>query len=292
MARSQPNSGPKRSRDPVESFWDATYMQNAMTSAAAEPAAFIEPFLHAVGPVAGLQVLECGQGTGEITVGLARRGACVTCFDVSQVACEQTEARAALLGLSERVTALHASHQEVIDRLGTKRFAVICGRFFLHHIPAAEFVTLADRLLLPDGRCIFWENSARNPLLMFARTNIVGRFGIERHSDACEHPLTDSYLTELRSHFREVRSLFPREYFLFAGELQSLLLQLDRRASSAAAKRLVSVIWTATGVFDYRLGRILPSSLLKYGWWQLVYCKGRDVHRASAGTAGMPEPAR
>ncbi|MCL4543413.1 MAG: class I SAM-dependent methyltransferase [Chloroflexi bacterium] len=200
MMQSQLNDGPNAltTTDSVESFWDATYARNTMTSAATEPTAFIEPFLKAVGPVAGLQVLECGQGTGEITVGLARRGAHVTCFDVSPVACEQTEVRAALLGLSDRVTVLCASHQEVSDKLlGAKRFDVICGLFFLHHI--------------------------------------------------------------------------------------------DRRASSATAKRMVSAVWTATERFDYRLGRMLPSSLLKYGWWQLVECKELAVHLAAAGT---PELAR
>ncbi|MCL4543834.1 MAG: class I SAM-dependent methyltransferase [Chloroflexi bacterium] len=274
--------------DPVESFWDAAYGATVISRAAAEPGAFIDTYLDAVGTVAGLRVLECGQGTGEITVGLARRGAHVTCFDVSAVACEQTRARAAILGLGERVTVLCTSHLQVAREIDAMRFDVVCGRFFLHHIPAVEFVNLARHVLSPVGRCIFWENSARNPLLMFARNYIVGRFGIERHSDAREYPLTDSYLEELRCYFRDVRASVPRDYFLFAGELQPLLMQLDRKAKNAAAKRAIGLVWEATGRVDHRLGRVLPSRLRRYGWWQLVECKALDVEGVSVSTGGMP----
>ena len=56
-------------------------------------------------------------------------------------------------------------------------------------------------VLKPGGVGIFAENSVNNPLLMLARRNLVGRYGIPRWSVPGEHPLWRADVERLRIAF-------------------------------------------------------------------------------------------
>ena len=48
--------------------------------------------------------------------------------------------------------------------------AVIHGQDIIHHVNAALFGAECARVLAPGGVLVMWENSAANPILIFART--------------------------------------------------------------------------------------------------------------------------
>jgi SAM-dependent methyltransferase len=69
---------PRRGWDPVS----AAYAANYQNSATGDPAV-VEWFGHAIGGFAGKRIVDLGSGPGQYALEFARRGAYVTCVDVS-----------------------------------------------------------------------------------------------------------------------------------------------------------------------------------------------------------------
>jgi hypothetical protein len=99
-----------------------------------------------------------------------------------------------------------------ISSLG--QFDAVFGSMILHHIePFSQFAGILFQTLTPGGKAFFWENNAHSRLLVWWRENLVGRFGIPKHGDQDEFPLTPDELDELQARF-QVRVEYP-ELFLF-----------------------------------------------------------------------------
>lgn len=120
-----------------------------------------------LGNLAGRQVLELGCGLGEISVLLAKSGACVTAFDLSPASVAFAKRRAELNQVAERVY-LAAAAGEAMP-FADHSFDLIFGKAILHHLDAGLGAPELYRVLKPGGRAAFVEPMGMNPFLRFAR---------------------------------------------------------------------------------------------------------------------------
>ena len=144
--------------------------------------------LELLGDLKGKKVLDVGCGSGQWSVFMAQRGADVWSIDISPGSVRVTERHAALHGLSERV---HPSVQSALElEFPDSFFDAVHGQDIIHHLDPTAFGKELARVLGPVGRAVFSENCANDPLLMFARDHLCGRFGIPKWSSDDEYPLT------------------------------------------------------------------------------------------------------
>jgi len=138
-----------------------------------------------LGDLHGKRVLEYGCGLGRLTVVLARSGAKVTAFDLSEASIKATRERLEFNGLADRVELVVASGEHLPFPDGS--FDVAVGKAVLHHLdPSAGSRELA-RVLVPGGRASFSEPLGTNPLVVFAREHLPYPGKHERGADV---PLT------------------------------------------------------------------------------------------------------
>lgn len=218
----------------------------------AEPVRYDKAILDAADVTPGTRVLDLGCGQGDLTLALLAQGAYVTGLDLSPGMLDIARRRVELYTGSERATFVAAP----VERTGlaSESFDVVVGRWILHHIdlrPAAEELA---RILVPNGRAVFLENSGANPLLNFARNHIAGRFGVPRLGTKDERPLVADDWRILERTFTSVRSEFP---IVDVFELLNRQLFRYRSRPVAGACRRI----------DQLIGR---SSLRKYSYRVLV----------------------
>lgn len=191
-----------------------------------EPPDRLEAALLALtGDVAGRPIVDLGCGVGDLSLHLLQRGARVTGLDLSPGMIEIARRRADLFtdGSFEGVAA-------TVEATGLPAggFDLVVGKWILHHVelePALEEVT---RLLAPGGTAIFIENSALNPVLMFARRHLTGRFGIPRFGTEDEHPLDKGDYKLMRRHHPSLRLEFPEFTFFRLFDRQVLHFRYPR----------------------------------------------------------------
>jgi GT2 family glycosyltransferase/SAM-dependent methyltransferase len=167
---------------------------------AANVDSFEEHALRALGPVSGRRILDCGCGDGRISILLARQGAIVYSLDVSYEALALAKKRAGIAGLSGRVIPVQGSLEDLPFADGALDGAF--GSLVLHHVDTAAAGRELARVLGPRGRASFSENFGFNPLLNFARTHVIGRFGIPRLGTMDERPLDGTDLERLGERLR------------------------------------------------------------------------------------------
>lgn len=174
---------------------------------ATEPVHYDEAVLAVAGVVAGTRVLDLGCGQGDLTLALLGRGASVTGLDLSGGMLEVARRRVNLYGNGRSATFVAAP----VERTGlpSGSFDVIVGRWILHHVALRPASSELARLLAPEGRAVFLENSGANPVLNFARDHVAGRFGIPRLGTEDERPLVADDWRVLERSFTRVRSEFP-----------------------------------------------------------------------------------
>ena len=175
------------------------------------------------GTLSGQDVLECACGTGNLTLMLAQQARSVRSFDISSQSVSTTKARVESSGFGN-VQMEVAAMEELPYKDAS--FDVIVGLFILHHVADLEqSIKEIFRVLRSGGRGMFYETSSVNPLLMFWRRHLAGRWGIPKLSTQDEHPLTRSDLETISSAFGGItRPSHPR--FRFFGKLY---FQLFRR---------------------------------------------------------------
>jgi SAM-dependent methyltransferase len=211
-------------------------------------------FLDCVGDVRGKRVLDLGCGSGYHAVLLALRGAEVYAIDVADEWVRLTRARAYQNGVGEHVHALVMSAYALA--FPPESFDVACGVAILHHLAPQALGRELRRVLRPDGRAVFLENSANNPFLMLAR-RLCGHFGIPKWSTDGEYPLRRAQIAALAAAFGGTCTVtYP--FFEFFRLLDQKLWQYRSRTATRLCEGL-----------DAWLGRVAPA-LRPYSYKQVV----------------------
>jgi SAM-dependent methyltransferase len=162
------------------------------------------------GDLRGKRLLEIGCGGGAASLHFARLGAEVVAVDISDTAVEHLKGEMQRQGL----TTVSPQVCDAMNISSLGQFDAVFGSMILHHIePFSQFAGILFQTLTPGGKAFFWENNAHSRLLVWCRENLVGRFGIPKHGDNDEFPLTPDELDELKARF-QVRVEYP-ELFLF-----------------------------------------------------------------------------
>ena len=203
-----------------------------------EPDRIERMLLDAIGPVAGVRVLELGCGEGDLTLQLLQRGANVVALDVSSGMVEVARARAERFCPTARADLRVAP----VEETGVEDASVdlVTGKWILHHVDLAAAAREVHRVLRPGGAGVFFENHALNPLLGLGRRHLVGRFGIRRFGTEDEHPLTRADYELWRSTFSSLELEYPDFHFV---ELLTRQLFTERPRVRAAGRRVDELVW-------------------------------------------------
>ena len=270
-------------------FWDSQVSRKAGSDIAGtdlrelpwevrqEPA--YQFYLQALGDLQGRRVLECGCGDGRLSVLLASAGAEIYAFDISPASVELCRRRAIAWGVADRLVTAVADLEDL--PYPDMTFDVVCGVFVLHHVNVPLAGRNILRVMKPEGRAIFLENSAANPVLMFGRRRLVGDFNIPRIGSPDEYPITASDLRSLHLLFGRVRRHFPQMIFFrlaFFRLVQAVLS--EERFPRGPFRRLGNWLWNLGPRLDDALYHLLPF-FRKYSWWQVLILS--EPKRVSAG---------
>jgi SAM-dependent methyltransferase len=166
-------------------FRDADYLDH-------EP--WVRPAFDVLGDLPGKDVLDYGCGHGMAAVVLARRGARVTGFDLSDGYVAEARRRAAANEVEATFLQADAESLPFEDR----SFDAVWGSAILHHLDLRRAGAELRRLLRPGGVAVFCEPWGGNPLLQLARRYLPYP---GKHRTPDERPLRPSDLAPLRETF-------------------------------------------------------------------------------------------
>jgi SAM-dependent methyltransferase len=152
-----------------------------------------------VGDLAGKEVLEYGCGMGHYTVLLARAGARVTTFDISEGSLAFTRKRLAAHGLADEVDTVTAVAEDL--PFDTGRFDVVFGTAILHHIDPTLGPPELRRVLKDGGKAAFTEPLGMNPVLNVVRDHVPYPAKTPRGDDV---PLRAAHLRAWTRGYRHV----------------------------------------------------------------------------------------
>jgi ubiquinone/menaquinone biosynthesis C-methylase UbiE len=213
-----------------------------------------QPLLSRIGDIAGRTVLELGCGAGDLSLALLERGAHLTALDLSPGMVNLARKRAALYRPGAHAEFIVAPVEHT--NLPGRSFDLVVGKWILHHLDVEKAGLELRRLLRDDGRGIFAETSALNPLLLWARRRLVGRRKVARYGTDDEHPLGQAEFQLLRRHFSVVEVDAP--VFWLVQMVDRHLLQRRFQWVSRFCRRI-----------DNGLVRVLPW-LRRYSYWIVV----------------------
>ncbi len=116
---------------------------------------FLTFALERLGPPLGRRILEIGCGSGALATYLALRGARVTAVDVAAEMLEVGRRRAAVNGVSDRVSFIDTPFEGFASP--DDAFDTVIGNQVLHHLELGEAMPGVARLLAPGGVAVFCE---------------------------------------------------------------------------------------------------------------------------------------
>jgi SAM-dependent methyltransferase len=123
-----------------------------------------------LGDLRGRDVLELGNGMGEMTTLLARSGARVTAIDISPASTAVARRRAELHGVADAIDFVIGAGEQL--PLESDRFEIVVGKAVLHHLDVGRAAPELHRVLRPGGRAAFAEPLGTNPVIAFARDHL------------------------------------------------------------------------------------------------------------------------
>lgn len=215
-------------------------------------------FATLLGDVKGLEVLDIGCGSGELSVFLANKGAKVTSSDFSANALRNTGELAKHNKVQDRIELVQTDALE-LPKLD-KRYDLLVGRFVLHHIePFDQFTEVLHEMIADrGGRGVFMENNSNNPFLMVARKYLAGRMGIPKYGDDDEYPLEQREVEMLHKKFDNVYQHFPE--LIFFRKLNTYIFR---------HKKMFSPFMSVNSFLDDTVYNIIPP-MRKLSYLQLV----------------------
>jgi ubiquinone/menaquinone biosynthesis C-methylase UbiE len=207
-------------------------------------------------PVAGRAVLDYGCGTGDWGLMLAAEGANVTFLDLSPVAIQVTERRAAAGGVADRVRGV-ARDASDLSCFRDEEFDLIYGSAAVHHTlkyPGALEELM--RVLRPGGRLVLAETFGNNQLLnMFRRLGWKLRGQVDEQGE--EIVFNDNHVRMLRERMARVdvmpMNLLAMAKRLFRGRFESTAV----RGAVGGLEKLDSVVLRAAPSLGRYCGEVV-----------------------------------
>lgn len=134
-----------------------------------------------LGDLRGKRIVEYGCGMGKLTVLLARSGALVSAFDLSEASVDVARRRAHESGLDDQIEFAIAPGEDL--PYADASFDLAFGKAVLHHLEPVAGASELARILRPGGRAAFSEPLGTNPLVVLARDHLPYPGKHERGAD-------------------------------------------------------------------------------------------------------------
>lgn len=166
------------------------------------------------GAFRGLRVLDCGCGYGIMSILIAKRGAFLDAFDISEHCVGIARRFCAANGVEDRVDVRVA----VMERLDypAGRFDLVLGTRILHHVDIASAAAEVHRVLKPGGMALFLEPTLRNPVYNAIRRLYRAVPVLPRTGSPDEHPLTVQEMGTLSNTFDGNFRMHGAPFYLFS----------------------------------------------------------------------------
>jgi SAM-dependent methyltransferase len=159
---------------------------------------WIRPAFSQLGDVRGRRVLDLGCGHGMAAIVLARRGAQVTGFELSEGYLAEARLRARVNGAEVCWVQGDAHRLPFADG----SFDLLWGNAVLHHLRLDDAAREVRRVVRPGGKAIFCEPWGGNPLVRWARRSL--RYPGKEHTPD-EEALRSRDLAPFRARFPKMR---------------------------------------------------------------------------------------
>jgi SAM-dependent methyltransferase len=218
----------------VENFWNEIYEENPTQAPDENDPILLAALEHFGNNIEGARLLDLGCGNGSSSLFFAEKGANVTAVDISEVAVQSLSQLCIKSGI-ENITPIKCSAFSIVEQ---GSFDLVFGSMILHHLePFADFSETLKESMDLGGKAFFYENNALSNLLIWFRTNLVGKYGIPKYGDDDEFPLTPAEIEILKKNFT-VEIIYPKLVFfglvsvyLLRGKFHSPLQNLDNYLS-------------------------------------------------------------
>jgi 2-polyprenyl-3-methyl-5-hydroxy-6-metoxy-1,4-benzoquinol methylase len=197
-----------------------------------------ETFVRLLGDVRGKRILDAGCGDGWLSVILAKRGARIDGFDISESAVRYAEERAAKHGVADKTTFRAASAYDL--PYSDAAFDGVIGSSILHHLgDKGRFADELKRVMKPGTVAVFHEP--------FGNSLILERMRRLAPVPSMSPDDPDQWKQQLK--YKDIEP-FRRDFLVEVYEYH-LFSRLDRVISSPAIR-------TALEKIDRALLRFLP----------------------------------
>jgi SAM-dependent methyltransferase len=208
-------------------YWDGVYdthngqFQNYSWMEYVEQATFNSQYFRGLlDPLRDRRILSIGGGVDRLGVDLAKQGHQVVCVDISPAASARTREQAQRAGVSDKLTAMSSSCEEM--QFAPDSFDVVVCKRALHHMEIARVVPILHDVLVTDGVLIAEEPVCLHRLVRWVHERFPF-YGDAPHTQD-EKELTSYNLHVINNTFRSTRFI---HFDLLARE--SVAYQLNKR---------------------------------------------------------------